>query len=835
MSKIQKFTTLQEDIINGLTAKLIERKPPLHGQIMYLDMGMGKTYTTVAFMQNYKKQHVYVFSPELSVSWTKNLANVQSDNLLGDLPAETRPAKDNPDRSISVRVPADRKAEADDVLNGLAVSPAVVTVDDNENLWFLFDHAQLRAFAASVVNHATKGRESDTKQAIEEEFTRRKDNSVYVFDEAHQLREFLYNTDLQHKHTLTKIMTQCKMSLLLTGTVMYHGTEDLLYSINLASGAPSPGKDWLLPFDVDSYEKAYYRTNLVRAGLQGWLIALLTLQVAATPVLTKIMDVGDFYANNIQRYKKAKNKIVWAVLRRVPLLEKDILVEHPEEALGKSKVSFRRILTIFLYYMLSSPFSGLIPGILTLFMIQNRGDIRKLNKKKFFKVIEDYIEYGMIEYTRSSKRFQAIEKAKNIALKASQSIKLAPREQRQLYEPRSRETEPLPNMEVTQVQIGYSQAQTKTFIRFTVNRLTPTETNMLGMLTTGTYDEYLETKRSLTMEDLETTGLKIGNLSFKPNLQAAIQAEYNKGSQKNTEGLRAVFEEALLAAKTVSTDEKKAEQVAVEAGKEALETINAMPSGSISPKFRYMIKQMVMRFGSVYQTVVYSRFLEEGLRLFYDFIKNEVNPKLSKPVSICWYLTPTTVASLPAGHPAKTFFDNTEGSTTEEKQKNILEGYAEKKFQVLLLDAAYTEGVDGIRNTQQLHILEPITSFARLRQLRARVVRKGSHCEDAETECLQKTTVKVFEYRMTLKPLQDIFFNREAISEWFKNQRAVIYTMRTKVFNQSSTPDEVVFKKQRKNAKFEDDLNEFLANKKPPKTPSCQAWAPPNLAGTCQT
>lgn len=120
--------------------------------------------------------------------------------------------------------------------------------------------------------------------------------------------------------------------------------------------------------------------------------------------------------------------------------------------------------------------------------------------------------------------------------------------------------------------------------------------------------------------------------------------------------------------------------------------------------------------------VVYSSYDENGIKLFYEFLKRK-------------------------GFKEEIKILDKNMSTTE--QIKIINDYNQGKTKVLLLHPAFTEGI-SLEKTRQLHILEPLGSQAKYEQVIGRVIRFNSHSKLEESQ----RVVDVYEWASTLSGIK---------------------------------------------------------------------------------
>ena len=128
-----------------------------------------------------------------------------------------------------------------------------------------------------------------------------------------------------------------------------------------------------------------------------------------------------------------------------------------------------------------------------------------------------------------------------------------------------------------------------------------------------------------------------------------------------------------------------------------------------------------------------------------------------------------------------------------------------EQHKILFLHPEHVEGIDGIENCTHLFILEPLANYSQLQQLRARVVRKGSHDDE-----LMITPVEVYEYQCTLQFFHQRLFGMQAVKEWWRNDRQIMYLCQEVISSQVTTPDELNYKRQAKSKNLETNLKKHL-------------------------
>ena len=219
-----------------------------------------------------------------------------------------------------------------------------------------------------------------------------------------------------------------------------------------------------------------------------------------------------------------------------------------------------------------------------------------------------------------------------------------------------------------------------------------------------------------------------------------------------------------------------------------------------------------MKKAGLSRVVIYSNFWEEGALLFADFLAAQnVHHALIEP-----NLGPDAI--------------------------NVtLEQFETGKLPVIILHPSMTEGL-SIKGARQMHVLEPLLSYAKQQQLVARVVRYQSHIMLP----LKERNVKVFTWYASVNGLlQFIRRHTTTFKQWLTSQAHVGYFQRTMEFTQDVTPDFMAMQKMDELQSIVDSLKNksfksFTANAQVPadefdnKMEQCCIWEPDASAvATC--
>ena len=190
---------------------------------------------------------------------------------------------------------------------------------------------------------------------------------------------------------------------------------------------------------------------------------------------------------------------------------------------------------------------------------------------------------------------------------------------------------------------------------------------------------------------------------------------------------------------------------------------NLSVSNQIPSKF-YRILKMMKRVDNK-RVVIYSNFWEEGGMLMSDILIG---------------------ANLKHGlyHP----------SAPQHVLQNILEAFEKGDIPIIIIHPSLTEGYT-IRGARQLHIMEPMLSYAKQQQLVSRVVRFQSH----SSLPLNERKLNVYMWYMSVSNIIDTFRRHTiGIRQWFTSEIHVNYLQRTMHFAQDVSPDYLALSHTRK-------------------------------------
>lgn len=142
-------------------------------------------------------------------------------------------------------------------------------------------------------------------------------------------------------------------------------------------------------------------------------------------------------------------------------------------------------------------------------------------------------------------------------------------------------------------------------------------------------------------------------------------------------------------------------------------------------------------------TVVYSEFLDSGIRLFIKYLK-------SKNIKYKFY----------------------DPNLSADERHELLIDFKDKKFKLLLLHPDSFEGID-IKGARHFHILEPIANYYKKEQLYARVSRLNSHTHLPRN----KQNVNIYIWSCSIKKDFDKVKHLKEISKTFFENNKLYYNL----------------------------------------------------------
>ena len=182
---------------------------------------------------------------------------------------------------------------------------------------------------------------------------------------------------------------------------------------------------------------------------------------------------------------------------------------------------------------------------------------------------------------------------------------------------------------------------------------------------------------------------------------------------------------------------------------------NLAIDGEESPKFRAILASITAG-GRTAQSVVYSNFYEEGIMKLSTFLKTS---KVKHRV-----LTP---------------------SMSPETKEKIVDGFRDRKIQIVLLHPSFTEGL-SLLGAEQMHIMEPILHPAMEEQVIARVSRYKSHDHLPGPERRVQVSIWICTVRTLLAKMRQRSIQREL---WAEYQPWIAPWENFSRFRQDVTPD----------------------------------------------
>lgn len=179
-------------------------------------------------------------------------------------------------------------------------------------------------------------------------------------------------------------------------------------------------------------------------------------------------------------------------------------------------------------------------------------------------------------------------------------------------------------------------------------------------------------------------------------------------------------------------------------------------------------------------TVVYSGFLESGIKLFIKYLK-------SKNIKYKFY----------------------QPDLSADKRAQLLVDFKNLKFKLLLLHPDSYEGID-IKGAKQFHILEPIANYYKKEQLFARVYRLNSHTHLPKNQ----QNVKIYIWACSIKKDFDKIKHLKEISLTFFETNKLYYNF---FVHQSKlsiffSPDDQIFAISDKHNEFVKTFNNTINN-----------------------
>lgn len=559
----------------------------------------------------------------------------------------------------------------------------------------------------------------------------------------------------------------------------------------------------------------------LKSILGGWIFNLENLRLFPLPNFLAIADIGDFYFNRYSPYYNSKFELVDRALRQVPGFDTGVLKKDLKGVSIKGPMS---IVSIMLMTTMLNPFSYMIPTIFALIAVQNQNTFNDLDKEAMQKHIcpmivdmanedvdvrrdvvtrlaaeADWVkdQWGLyvkrpLSYVANKVRgalsddsgevkdepdyntANAYQETVNKWVKADKFIKeikdgkatYVHIDEKEIKEKDEAESQQPEAVFITTChrfeEVAYTMPQLMLFMRFTTNRLTPTEARLLGIS-----EEKRTMRDQLTLGDLETVGLKIGSIAVTPANALKIDQENKARKEQFIEQLGADGD-WLKMANTYTPPEGLG--LDVSAGEGAAD--DSVTRSDAYPKFEH-IRQRLQKQEPGTKVVLFSQF-SDVLSNFEQYCGgNDSHLKFHE-------VEKNAVENI---KPADYF--NLAAKKKEDKTK----------VHILLLDKDRADGFDGLQDVKLMIIMEPCTTDSMKRQLIARVVRQRAHS--------QSRTVDVYEYVSTpgFLNIKKVY---ASMSDWWTHDKRVAPWVFKPLLSQARTPDQIVVANQMVSGEMED-------------------------------
>jgi hypothetical protein len=622
-------------------------------------------------------------------------------------------------------------------------------------------------------------------QPIEQEY-------YIIFDECHKIRTLTQTLSNEDADKVCQFMGKKAIKRLgLTGTLIYYDKDDLLYEVNAFAGTDGQGR-WPLPFTWTHLTNVYRDTQGDTYGLWyalksifgGWIFNLENLRIFPIPDFLALADIGDFYLNQYSPYNEPKREIVGSILSAIPGFDKAVLNRDLKGLIINGPLT---ILSIMSFTTMMNPFSYLIPTIFAMVSIEDQNTFNDLDKIEIqTKICPMIVNVKNINVDdRGSLANSVIQHIDWVANKKNVAIDRAGRAVKKIgtklgVESKEPEGTPEVYQEIYQEaiykwpgieqfctaddtedytvapssvfitarhqfeEIPYTWSQLQLFIRFTNNRLTPCEAEMLHMK-----ESQRTMTRHLTMHDLETTGLRIGSLDITKSKLKKIQDGNNDRKIQFRKTVERITQQNVQPPVLDKSDPEKYEGV---------------------PKFDEVIRRI--NASGVHRVLLYSQF-EEVSQGFKEYIRNRKSAQTSNWV-----------------------FKNSESKIQKhEFNHEARQDVRNERKYIMVLSPLKADGYDGLQDVDTMIILEPCTTDSMKRQLIARVVRQFAHSKSR--------VVNIYEYVCTPGKL-NMRRMGASIMDWWKHDNRVAYWVFRPLLNNTRTPDQVVVRSQQVSGEMED-------------------------------
>lgn len=706
-----------------------EKKQYKIGMVLNMSMGLGKTRTILSFLN-------------------KRETEIRIADDAREIERETEIEKNEREKKRGIPTPVYVYAPSKGIVKGFETDWEAVKKAENDEKRNIIISPFFKEF-------------KDFKDFIDT--PRRGQQIILVFDEVHlvqsNFRKFGEFGNIGDFLNRLRALQSVKEVYGLTGTILSDSFSDFLVTMNVvmpATIAPS--------LNEAEFQRMFFKVPWSRF-LQAWIEPIMSTRFVGMLSVYYLVDVVDFYKSGTGLEKPTdylikKAKVVQNILRIIPGFETKVFKYDVMETLKSKNILV--ILSFLLYRIFMSPFNFVVPSILVALRAQSRNDIARPNTKKLRDKFGDYISRSIVEY----------EPDHLASFKWNDDIR---------YTPILKFSKIYPKVLVRRRAVKYNAVQAEMFVRFTLGRLTLEEYTSLSKLSKNPEEskkeeEIKEDEEESKKEEeikneaskikyefdteqdasnpkyLEKIGLNIGNYCQRELLQSLPKYKFVVKTIKNFEK-PSIQDISNKNTTNLPNNEKLPKSVNQQE--------NAISQVNVDTQLE-TTKPVTIR------VVLYSLF-DSITKMFAQEILKETTDDGKFVVTVF----------------------TTKNKSKPEIESNLNrynnEGTNPKNIHVLQLGVLDYIGLDGIRNTDLMFILEPLSSYGNLQQLRARVARKSSH--DNPSQAL----VTIYELYCTTGWRTAV----KRFEETLKNQsNDVFITLQNKLFSQSLTPDQLILKQQ---------------------------------------
>ena len=606
--------------------------------------------------------------------------------------------------------------------------------------------------------------------------------TFYILDEVQNVHAVISSG--ANPHLLSTISRDATYCLGLSATPIVDDVLDLVYALHLVA-APSDTLASLFPLSANQFKRKYSSVSTWKSVIFGYLGPLMNIKLGGGVIfITFVLGTLDYYNMQDLQVRAKRLAFIDKIFARFgPLLTQGIgaHARSAKEAFTEFNLSWRavrRLYSTLIFFALADPFHVLIPAVVASFMLTNASEsIFTYDYKRLASTVSPVL------IKRAESPVIAMGTLETLVETAKQF--LGHRDVR--YE-RIAAAADVPAIVVASRKVNYNQPNAKTLYHLSTRMLTMTELRKLLGRPNLTQHEYESSPlvQGSRVDDryVVDVGRMIGNLIYTEQDLVDIKTEYSA---------RVRFQ-----AKSLGIDAIMREFAAVK---------SPPPPHPHSPLGQRYVPNS--KFDAIIGRITHMLTHDPVLKnqptfrvcVFSEFWHAVINLQKYMKANAAFMSLVASLDLMPRMNEGED--DNNSHMVAT---YNSQAGINKRKVRILLLGPEYAEGFSGINNTFVMFILEPVTSYARLLQIRGRVARKNTHTRDVKQVLIVELCASLTLYRKTFLR----FLQRDRARIHKDTSLYLLPGLERLLTSQTVTPDEIILGQQKASRKLDAAINNTI-------------------------